>query len=382
MTRLPVPVKDIPVRALKRRHMKNSIYLKIYEDMRKSIVEGAYKAGEKIPSKRVCAENYGVSVISVEHAYELLLEEGYIVSKEKSGYFAAFDDVGADLFGGIEESGRNQERSSTPAVSSSGLTPTDADVFPGALYARRARQVLSAYPDVILRKSPNFGTEYLRDTLSKYLARSRHMSASPDNIIVGAGAEYLYGLIFQTLGKKRIYGIEEPSYYRIEQIYESLGADIRRLKLAKNGIKSDALAQTDANTIHITPYRSYPSGVTASASKKREYLKWAGEKGGIIIEDDFESEFTPSRKPEDTLFSLDDRGLVIYVNTFTRTISPSIRIAYMVVPDTLIGVFKENIGFYSCTVSTFEQYILAEIIAGGDFERHINRVRRAHRRKN
>lgn len=380
--------------------MSEKMYLKIYEEIRRSIIDGAYKMGEKIPSKRQCAENYGVSVITVEHAYELLFEEGYITSREKKGYFVSFDE--ADSFSGILEKEvhfrhqnenhgisasadmqiTNNSKKATNSYVTSGqaVSLTDTEGFSPSIYARTARQVLSNYPDLFMKKSPNCGTEYLRNTLAKYLKRSRGMSVNCENIIIGAGAEYLYGLIFQTLGKDRIFGIEAPSYYKIEQIYTALGANYRQLKLGKDGISSKDLRETNADVLHISPYRSYPSGVTASAAKKREYLKWASDRKGLLIEDDFESEFTPSRKPEETVFSLDTEGNVIYVNTFTRTVSPSIRIAYMVVPDRLRGEFEEKIGFYSCTVSTFEQYILAGIIENGDFERHLNRVRRNHRR--
>ena len=151
------------------------------------------------------------------------------------------------------------------------------------------------------------------------------------------------------------------------------------LHLGDDGIESEFLWQTEAKVLHITPYRSFPTGVTASAAKKAEYLKWSVEKDGIIIEDDFESEFTPSRKAEETLYSLDKNDRVIYVNTFTRTVGPYVRAAYMVIPKALEKVFSDKIGFYSCTVPVMEQYVLAELIENGDFVRHINRVRRKRR---
>ncbi|MCR5278372.1 MAG: PLP-dependent aminotransferase family protein, partial [Lachnospiraceae bacterium] len=137
--------------------------------------------------------------------------------------------------------------------------------------------------------------------------------------------------------------------------------------------------KTGAGVLHITPYRSFPTGVTATATKKAEYLRWSVERKGLIIEDDFESEFTPSRKAEDTLFSMDREGKVIYVNTFTRTIGTFVRCAYMVIPERLSDLFEKKIGFYSTSVPTLEQLILAELIDNGDFVRHINRVRRQRR---
>ena len=153
------------------------------------------------------------------------------------------------------------------------------------------------------------------------------------------------------------------------------------LPLSKDGIDSSSLFGSGANILHTTPYRSYPTGVTASASKRHEYIRWASAKGRYIVEDDFESEFSVSSKPEDTLFALSSGGNVIYLNTFSKTISPSLRIGYMVLPQKLVADFDERLGFYSCTVPTFEQYVIARLFQNGDFERHINKVRRDKRKK-
>lgn len=183
------------------------------------------------------------------------------------------------------------------------------------------------------------------------------------------------------LGHNRVYGIEDPSYKKIEQVYKASKVSYEALRLSNDGIDSAVLSKTDANVLHTTPYRSYPTGVTASASKRHEYIRWASIDKRFIIEDDFESEFSVSTKPEDTLFSLSEDDNVIYLNTFSKTISPSLRIGYMVLPKKLVSVFDERLGFYSCTVPTFEQYVIARLIKNGDFERHINRVRRNLRKK-
>ena len=202
-----------------------------------------------------------------------------------------------------------------------------------------------------------------------------------NQIIIGSGAEYLYGLVITMLGRKHIYGIESPSYKKIEQIYSAADVEYELLPLSHDGIDSLALAKTKANVIHTTPYRSFPTGITASANKRHEYIRWASKNGRIIIEDDFESEFSVSSKPEDTLFALSGYDNVIYMNTFSKTISPALRVGYMVLPKCLVSEFDKKLGFYSCTVPTFEQFVLAELINSGDFERHINRVRRSLRKK-
>lgn len=351
------------------RTKKTSKYISLYEQIRDAIVAGEYKAGTKLPSKRYMAEERGMSTITVEHAYELLAEEGYIAPVEKKGYFVVFDD--RDTFPVSKREPR-----------SSGWSPAHpASDFPYTLYAKTVRRVLSDYGEELMQKSPGFGTFILRDAIASYLKRSRNINTCSDRIIIGSGAEYLYGMAVKVLGRDKKYGIEDPSYKQIARVYRAEGVEILPLKLEHNGIRSSDLEQTEAEVLHITPYRSYPSGVSATAAKKAEYLKWRKQRNGYIIEDDAESEFSPSRKPEETLFALAKGEGVIYVNTFTRTIGGFLRIAYMVIPEAVEETFKEKTGFLACSVPVPDQYILAELINSGAFERHINRVRRALRKE-
>ena len=345
-------------------------YLTIYQSIRKDIEDGLYAPKDKLPSKRTLARDFGVSVITVEHALQLLADEGYVAAKQRSGCYVIYDEAATFAV----DIAQNMIRSCWPQQD------TDETGFPFGVYAKTARRVLSQYGEDVLRRCPNFGTDILRSALSFYLARARHIAAKPSQIIIGSGAEYLYGLIVQVLGRSRIYGIEDPSYEKIAQVYRANDITTQSLPLGQDGIVSSALWESDAQVLHITPYRSYPSGVTATNAKKREYLRWRQQRNAYIIEDDFESEITPARKPEETLFSLDDSGRVLYVNTFTSTVSTAVRTAYLIVPESLCAQFEERIGFYTCTVPTLDQYILAELILNGDFERHINRVRRQKRK--
>ena len=183
------------------------------------------------------------------------------------------------------------------------------------------------------------------------------------------------------LGREKTYAIESPSYEKIEQVYRAAGVRYELLPLSDDGIDGAALSGSRADVLHTTPYRSFPTGVTASASKRYEYINWSSSGDRFIVESDYDSEFSVSQKPADTLFVLSDRDNVIYLNTFSKTISPSLRVGYMVLPKRLVKIFEERLGFYSCTVPTFEQLVLTELLNSGDFERHINRVRRAKRRE-
>ncbi len=345
---------------------RKPVYVQLYEGLREDITKGLFPFGTKLPSKRLLAEELDVSLVTVEHAYQLLCEEGYARSRQRSGFFASFR----------EEDGFTQPCEAVYHDVPADLGSHENRGYPFSALAKTMRRVLSEYGDFLLEKSPCKGDEGFRRELCRYLARSRGMNAVPEQIVVGSGAEYLYGLIVQLLGADRLYALEDPSYEKIRSVYGALGARCEYLTLGKSGIESEALQKSQAEVLHISPYRSFPSGVTASASKKMEYLRWAGEKERILVEDDFESEFALSHKPIDTLFSMSCGENVIYVNSFTKTISPSIRVGYMVLPLPLLEQFEKKLGFYSCTVPLYEQLVLKELISTGDFERHINRVRR------
>lgn len=340
-------------------------YMQMYEQLRTDITNLIYKYGDKLPSKRILAEETHTSVITIEHAYRILCDEGYTESRERSGYFVTYRK---NNFVPVAET----ELYEPPAKNQHYHTSE----FPFSVLAKTMRNVLTKYEENILIKSPNAGCFELRKAISDYLARCKGIHVSYNQIIIGSGAEYLYGLIVQFLGKDKIYALENPSYEKIHSVYKANGAICDLLKLGKDGIHTSQLTKTKASVLHITPFRSFPSGVTASASKRNEYIKWATDRNAIIIEDDFNSEFTVSTKNEDTVFSLEPTHSVIYVNSFTKTIAPSMRIGYMVLPQELVNLFFSKMGFYSCTVPVFEQYVLAELITNGDFERHINRTRR------
>lgn len=348
---------------------KESAYMQLYKQLRTDIINLVYKYGDKLPSKRILAEETSSSVITVKHAYEILCDEGYLESKERSGYYVTYRRCD---FAPIAE----KEWKHTSAH----LTYHHSDdEFPFSVFAKTMRNVIIKYGEQILIKSPNQGSLELRQAISDYLARGKGISVSADQIIVGSGAEYLYGLIVQFLGRDKIYALENPSYEKILSVYKANGAACDLLALGNDGILTSELSRTRASVLHITPFRSFPSGITASASKRNEYIHWATANNRTIIEDDFDSEFTVSSKNEDTVFSLEPTRSVIYINTFTKTIAPSMRIGYMVLPKEYVIPFHNKMGFYSCTVPIFEQYVLTEFINNGDFERHINRVRRKRR---
>ena len=353
-------------------------YLQLYRQIRDDITRQIFRFGDKMPSKRMIAEDTGVSVITAEHAYELLLDEGYLESRERSGYYVVYRE--ADVFPVADENRR--ERRKPGNSDRRWMNTEEREDFPFPGYARIMRRVITEYGERIMVKSPNQGLPELRRAIADYLARSRGILVGPEQIVIGSGAEYLYSLIVQILGRNVVYGLESPSYAKIAKVYQANGATCEFLPLGEEGILSEALSRTSASVLHVTPFNSYPTGITASASKRHEYVHWAETRNTVIVEDDFDSEFSGLTKAEDTLFSLEPEKTVIYMNTFSKSIAPSIRAGYMVLPEKRVSEFLEKISFYSCTVPVFDQYVLAECISGGEFERHINRVRRKRRQMN
>lgn len=347
-------------------------YYYIYKMIKKDIEDGKLVKGSRLPSKRALAEHLGVSLITVENAYLMLREEGYIEARERSGYFVCE----------IHPFSRAQEKERTlrmlPEREEDGAQRREeqASGFPYSLYFKTVRRVITDYGEELMRRSPNEGCAILRNSIASYLLRYRGVFAQPEQIIIGSGAEHLYGNVVRLFGRDRVYGLEDPSYPQIRRVYEDAGAACELLEMGEDGIKSELLARTRADVLHVTPFHSYPSGVTATIGKRYEYLKWTKHDQRYIVEDDFDSEFFMPGKPIETLFMLDDSRSVIYMNTFSRSLSPSIRMGYMILPEQLLPRYRETNGGFSCTVPVLEQYALAEFIRKGYFEQHLNRVRR------
>ena len=342
---------------------KKPLYETLYESIKKDIVSGKIKHGEKLPSKRTLAERLSVSVITVDGAYRLLIDEGYVFSKERSGFF-----VGAEVIGRIGKSA-NFSAKSAPNIA------VNVD-FRFSSLSKIMRKVITDYDRALLIKPPAFGVEELRKAISEYLYRYRGMEVDFNNIIIGSGSEYFYGMIVALLGRYRIYGLEYPSYEKISAVIRTEGAACEFLKMGENGILSEELSRAKATVLHITPFNSYPTGITADYRKRIEYIEWANSRDGYIVEDDIDSEFAVGAKPVETVYSLSGGKRVIYLNTFSKSLAPSMRMGYMILPDELKAEYEKRLGFYSCTVPTFDQYVMAEFINGGHFERHLNRIRR------
>ncbi len=344
-------------------------YYALYQLIKEDILSGVIAPGDKLPSKRALAEHLGVSAITVEYAYRQLIDEGYVYARERSGYFI-------QAIPGLSPGApRGGEPLRLLPEEDAAVPPGSA--FPYSLWFKTLRHVISEHGQRLVARSPNKGCAVLRNAIAQYLRRYRGMYAQPEQIVVGSGSEQLYEAVVRMLGSGLIYGIEWPSYSQIEAVYRGAGARVERLPLGPDGIESEALAAAGAvDVLHVTPFHSWPTGATAPAAKRYEYLRWAARPGRYIVEDDFDSEFFMPGQPLESLYSMDERGAVIYINTFSKSLAPSMRMGYMILPAALLGLYDERVGMYSCSVPVLEQYALAEFIALGHFERHLNRTRR------
>ena len=358
--------------------MSDKKYYNLYKDVKNKILTGEFVAGTKLPSKRIMADKTGYSLITVERAYFMLEDEGYIAPKERCGYFVC------DIKGNISPNSTLQSDFDSRKNQLNKITINHLPIeneypvqdFEYSVWFKTVRKVISDNGDKLFVKAPNKGCSILRNAIADYLHRYRGMTAQPNNIIIGSGAEQLYETAAKILGRDKIYGIENPSYDQIRLAYEGMGASVCPLKMGSNGITSQALNNSTFDVLHVTPFHSYPSGVTTSISKRYEYLKWAEATGNYIIEDDFDSEFFIPGHPIESMYSLDHSNRIIYINTFSKSLSPAMRIGYMILPDSLLEKYDKLLGNLSCSVPVMDQYILAEFISSGNFERHLNHMRR------
>lgn len=346
------------------------LYEGLYRCIRDDILSGRLRPGEKLPSKRALARHLEISKITVETAYGQLMAEGYLVAREKVGYF-------------VESMERlPPEKPATvslpPDPSAGGLELSGGgEGFPFSVWSRLQREVMLDYGEKLLRPLPNLGLPELRHAIASHLATFRGMNVDPANILIGAGTDFLYNLLIQLLGRELVYAVEEPGYGKIRKVYAAGGVQAVSAAMDPEGVTVSSLSR--AQVLHISPSHHFPTGLITPMSRRKELLHWVTEGEKWIIEDDYDSEFRFHSHPLPSLYSMDAAGRVIYMNTFSKTLAPSIRISYLVLPPSLMAQFQEKLGFYSCTVPSFEQYTLARFLGEGYFEKHINRMRKFYR---
>lgn len=414
-----------------------SLYEYLYRCIRHDIAHGKVEPGQKLPSKRALAKQLGVSLITIEAAYDQLAAEGYIRSRERCGYYACDLAPAAK----IEEPGSAQHRTETtiaparrerdnhaaglnnqqllsqekgrledspghrptvnPDTQPAGPTaphaqsiPSDAPLLadfthstlattmlPYSAWAKAVRQTLSDESAASLAEAASAaGSPELRSAIADHLRQYRGMDVSPDQVVIGAGSQTLYQLLVQLLGRTRRCAVEDPGYPLLTRMYEQQDAQVAHIGLDDSGIDIDALEASDASVAHIMPSHQFPTGIVTTAARRRELLNWAREGDRYLIEDDYDSEFRMAGRPIPSLFGIDAAERVLYLNSFAKSLGAAFRMAYLVLPPQLAQRFRKQLGFYANTVSPLDQLALARFIEQGHYDRHVNRLR-THARK-
>lgn len=440
------------------RTARESLYEQLYRALRLDIASGALGAGDRLPSKRAFAKHLGVSVVTVEGAYDQLVAEGYVRAVPRSGFYV--QEIGPNLTSfsristsvevkvplgdssgaksascrpearisgndGVEKLEKLARKGAPFCIAHSeeglaGVSPgagrkwladftgamAPEGVFPYAAWARTLRRVLADESErTVLEASGPQGSPRLRAAIAAHLRGFRGMEVHPDQIVIGSGAQSLYGLLVQLLGRNLAYGVEDPGYPRLTRIYESNDVAVRPIALDGEGPVLEALERARIDVLHCTPSHQFPTGITVPVSRRRSLLEWAqsgvaapedgaaareirgrsvkasSAQSRYLIEDDFDCEFRMAGRPVPPLAALDGAGRVIYANTFSKTLGGAFRIGYMVLPEALAERFRDRLGFYACTVGALEQLTLARFMESGDYERHVNRQRTRYRRR-
>lgn len=417
-------------------HGDLALYEYLYRCIRHDIAHGKVEPGQKLPSKRALAKQLGVSLITIEAAYDQLVAEGYIRSRERCGYYACdlapaakIEEQGNVRFRTATETRANRRReghASNPngpqPISQNeehlerrtGYRPSDADfapslnglapharnapsdaplladfthstlattMLPYSAWAKAVRRTLSDESAASLAEAASAaGSPELRSAIADHLRQYRGMDVSPGQVVIGAGSQTLYQLLVQLLGRTRRYAVEDPGYPLLTRMYEQQDAQVAHIGLDDSGIDVDALEASGASVAHIMPSHQFPTGIVTTAARRRELLNWAREGGRYLIEDDYDSEFRMAGRSIPSLFGIDAAERVLYLNSFAKSLGAAFRMAYLVLPPQLAQRFREQLGFYANTVSPLDQLALARFIEQGHYDRHVNRLR-THARK-
>lgn len=356
------------------------LYEQLYRHIRAEISQGRLAAGERLPSKRALAAHLKISVVTVEGAYQQLLAEGYIRSEPKRGFFVQTLEPAAPAPPAEPAPALPSAPPAQPLRYDFSTSAVDTALFPFSTWARLSREVLSRRDTSLLDALPPQGAPELRSAIVRHLYHFRGMRVEPEQVVVGAGSEYLTALLVQLLGTTGSWAVEDPGYPKTARILASNGAQVHPIPLDGLGLQMDALDASGARVVHVTPSHHFPLGTVMPMGRRAALLAWAGrEKNRYIIEDDYDSEFRFSGRPIPALQGLDRGESVVYLNTFAKSLAPSLRIGYLVLPPHLAEEYRRRLLFYSSTVPSFEQYTLARFMEGGHFERHIARTRTRYR---
>lgn len=365
----------------------NSLYLDLYEKLKKQIIEGQYQSNDRFPSKRQLSEHLSLSNTTIEHAYQLLLDEGFIYSKPRSGYYVSdieslpvlpnpYVTISNEQIDGID---LNVEHNDYDY--SFNLSEIDAEHFPSHLFRKYAKEVFEDHNLDFLQRGNKQGEFELRQQIAHYLFTSRGVTAHPQQIVIGSSTEQLLNMLTDIL-ESSSFIIEKPSYPPIKQVLDKKKFKYLQVPVEKSGIQTKPIFSSNYNVLYITPSHQFPTGYVMNLKKRTQLINWAQHQTNrYIIEDDYDSEFRYFGKPIPALQSLDSQDKIIYISTFSKSIYPSCRIAYIVLPPKILDLYHQYEYSEANTAPVHIQRIIAQFMSSGSFERHLNKMRKIYKEK-
>lgn len=361
---------------------RDPLYIQLYNLIKKEIQAGKIEPGEKLPSKRKLSLHLGISQNTIETAYEQLLAEGYVESVQRKGVYVK--ELNRDLFLPMHDVANMTKEIKDENIQydvdfSHGAVAIEH--FPYPIWRKLTVQSLFEEESSYFLNGDPQGELPLREAIAKYLYQSRGVRCEANQIIIGAGTQYLISLLTIVIGRDRIYSMENPGFHRTREVFKDQGVRLKPIPLDQEGINLTQLVKSKANVTYVTPSHQFPNGMVMPISRRMELLQWAEGEGRYIIEDDYDGEFRYKGKPIPSLQGLDHNGKVIYLGTFSKSLIPSIRISYMVLPDSLLEKYNQHFTIYKQTVSRLHQHTLSQFMLNGHWERHLNKMRTVYRKK-
>lgn len=347
------------------------LYVQIFEQISDKVNNGVLKSGTKLPSQRELSSKLGISVNTVVNAYNMLMQYDYITAESKSGYYVNKNNQAEIVF--TEQSWQ----SNNPLKYNFSKNGVNLKMNNG--FKKTIRQIAKMITDRDFSYPDYIGEYELRKQICLMLGKYYEIDCQPTQIIVGASINYLLELLIKVIGSDKVYGFENPYYYKINDWLRLSKYKTTYVNIDINGISRKELQDFYADVLFLMPYHHYPISSTLSLEQKADVLEWA-KKDKYIIEYGFDMEFvySPSSKP---MFSMAENKNVIFMNDFSRTISPSLNIAYLILPDSLVKRWKTlYLNFHSCT-SKFEQMFISESIKNGSYYQNIKRLKRDYNTK-
>lgn len=358
------------------------IYHQLYNYIKSEIQSGAVSSDSKLPSKRKLSAYLNISQNTIQSAYDQLAEEGYIIPVERKGYYVAKLDNLVKINTQKDITSVETKKQEYHIKYDFSFQSIDMQTFPFSVWRKLTKEAINEYDNDLVNLGDTKGYFELRKNIASYLHQSRGVNCNPKQIIISAGTEYLFQILIQLFNKDYVYGLENPGYERLNYLFGSNRAKFEAIDIDANGMIYEQIKKSYANVICITPSHQFPSGCIMPVNRRIQLLNWANEKEDrYIVEDDYDSEFKYSGKPIPSLQGLDINEKVIYMGALSKSLSPSIRVSYMVLPEKILKKYEEYLSYIICPVPTIEQKALTMFIQQGYFERHLNKMRNVYKHK-